>query len=407
MKNDVIIVGGGASGLMAALSAEENGANVTIIERNDRIGRKILATGNGRCNWTNIYMTIEDYHGENEKFPYSVLSQLDVYGTMDYFERIGITPYIGDEGKVFPASLQSASVIDIFMYEIKNRNIKLELETKVLDIKKTDKFIVETDKKTYKADKVIVATGGMALPTSGSDGNGYELLKKKGHKVVDIFPGIVQLNLAGKFFKEISGVRIDGIAELYIDDVLSRSEEGDVLWTNYGISGPTILQLSRMALKSLREGKKVEIGVKVVKDKDQNQLYEYLVSRFELMGERTLEESLVGLINKKLIRSIIKEVRLDKNKFVAEISNEEINELAKILSTWKFKVTGSQPWEFAQVTAGGIDTKEVNNRTLESNIIEGLYITGEILDVDGDCGGYNLQWAWSSGYVAGSEAAKS
>lgn len=406
MKTKILIIGGGAAGIMASFWAANENSEVTIMERNDKIGRKILATGNGRCNFTNVFATMENYHGENDKFPYSAFSQFEVYTTMAFFDSIGIKPKVEEEGKVFPASLQSSSMIEVFNYEIKKRKINLKLNMKVTKIeKKKEKFIIETNiGDEYSFDKVILTTGGKALPTSGSDGNGYNLAKSLGHNIIEPFPGIVQLHLEDKYSKEKSGVRIDGKAELYIDDKFIKSDKGDVLFTDYGISGPTILQLSRRAIYALRKGKKVEIKVNLFKDESKEEVYNYLNTRFTNLGDRSLKNSLIGYINKKLILPILKDTGLDSEKKVSELSKEEVNKLAEALVSWTFKVTDHQPWEFAQVTAGGIDTREIDSSTMESKIIEGLYFAGEIIDVDGDCGGYNLQWAWSSGYVAGLNA---
>ncbi len=406
MKNKVIIVGGGASGLMAALSASDNGADVIILERNDKIGRKILATGNGRCNFTNINATIDNYHGNNPKFPYSAFSQFDVYQTMYYFENIGISPYVEENGKVFPASLQSSSIIDVFLYEIESRGIELKLNTFVKKIDKIDgKFNIRTNNGNFESDKLILATGGRSLANTGSDGNGYNLAKNLGHKVTEIFPGIVQLYLDYPDLKQLSGVRVFGIADLYIDEEYIKSDKDDILFTDYGISGPTILQLSRTAIAGLKQGKKIEIGVQLIIDRQEEELFNYLSTRFKVIGDRTLDKALVGLINKKIILPMIKSLGMDKNKKVSELTNEEIRSITSILKSWKFRVTDHRSWEFAQVTAGGVDTKDIDNTTMESKLIDDLYIVGELLDVDGDCGGYNLQWAWSSGYLAGMNAA--
>ncbi len=406
MKNRVIIIGGGPAGIMAALSAAENGADVTILERNDKIGRKLLATGDGRCNFTNMNFQVENYYGENPKFPISVFSQFDLYQTLYYFEQIGISPKVGDGGKVFPASFQASSVIDIFKYEIEKRNIRLELMSYVKEIYKMDVFKVKTlEGKVYSGEKLIIATGGKSLPNSGSDGNGYKLAQNLGHNMTETFPGIVQLHLDDDNLKERHGVRIHGIVDLYIDGNYIKSDEEDILFTDYGISGPSILQISRSAVEGLIGKKKVEVGVRLISDKTEDEVFDYLVTRFTALGDRTLGESLIGYINNKLISSLLKDAGLDKDKLVSEISKEETRSLARILTGWKFKVSGYQPWKFAKVTAGGVRTQDVKSKTLESKIIDGLYFAGEILDVDGDCGGYNLQWAWSSGYIAGMDAA--
>lgn len=406
MVKRIIIVGGGAAGMMAALSARKNGADVLILEKNDRVGKKLLATGNGRCNYTNINLKIDNYHGNNSKFAISALSGFNVDKTIDFFERLGITPAVEDNGKVFPLSYQSSSMLDVLRYEIESEGIELITEANVSDIRKKKKFIVTLkDKRVFEGDKVIIATGGMALPSSGSDGNGYNLCKKLGHSVTSIFPGLVQLKLQSDFLKSIDGVKFVGVAGIYLGDKMIMQDNGDILFTSYGISGPPILQLSRTALEYLNKGKNIDLRVSIIYTKNEDELYNYLVNRFDMMPKKTIEIGLIGMINKRLIIPILKELNIDKNKTISNITKDEIKRLAKILVSWSFKVIGSQSWGNAQITAGGVNTDEIDNKTMESKIVPGLYIVGELVDIDGDCGGFNLQWSWSSGYIAGEDAA--
>lgn len=405
MSNKIIVVGGGAAGMMAAITASLNGSQVTILERQDRVGKKLLATGNGRCNYTNTNLNIKNFHGENPRFAYSALSNFNVDQTIDFFERLGITPAIENQGKVFPLSFQSSSMLDVLRYEIENRKIDLVTEAYVGQIRKKKDFIVSLkDGRTFRGDKLILATGGMALPNSGSDGNGYNLAKSLGHKITDVFPGLVQLKLDGKIFKQIKGVKILGKAGLYSQGKLLMEDRGDILFTDYGISGPPILQLSRTALYYLRNQKDISLKVSIIDGRTVEELMEYFNERFAYMRGKTIEEALIGLINKRLILPILREVGIDKDKKVANLSKEEELKLAEILTSWEFKITGSQSWAQAQVTAGGVQTKEINNKTMESKLVEGLYLVGELVDIDGDCGGFNLQWAWSSGHAAGTDA---
>lgn len=402
----VLIIGAGAAGMMAAISAKRHGADVTVLERNNRVGKKILATGNGRCNYTNINLDIQNYHGNNKKFPYSCLSQFSVYDTIDFFEKLGIAPFIEKNGKVFPMSLQSSSVLDVLRFELEHLGIHVVTDAFVKDIYKREKFVaILEDKRKFYGDSLVLATGGKAAPNTGSDGNGYRLAEKLGHTIEYPFPGLVQLKLEGNFFKKVNGVKIIGIAELYESHKLLRREEGDILFTNYGISGPPILQISRTANEMLNKGKKVELKVSIMKDKTKEEVEDYLNYRFSFMKKKTIEIALIGLINKRLIIPILKEIGIDRNKLIANISKEEIKRLSKALTDLRFGILGSKSWEDAQVTAGGVRTSEINNSTMESKLVKGLYFAGEILDVDGDCGGFNLQWAWSSGYVAGKNSA--
>ncbi|HAE92209.1 MAG TPA: aminoacetone oxidase family FAD-binding enzyme [Tissierella sp.] len=407
MSKKIIISGGGAAGMMAALSVKRNGGDALILEKNDRVGKKLLATGNGRCNYTNKNLNINNYHGNNPKFAYSALSEFDVERTIEFFESLGITPAVEDNGKVFPLSFQSSSMLDILRYEIETQGIELITEAQVSEIKKKNQFTVTLkDKRIFEGDRVIIATGGMALPSSGSDGNGYNLCKKLGSTITEIFPGLVQLKLESKFLRALDGVKFLGVAGIYIDNKLILEDSGDILFTSYGISGPPVLQLSRTALDYMNKEKNVELRVSIIHTKTQEELLEYLVNRFKLMPNKTIEIALIGLINKRLIIPLLKETNIDKNKNVASLSKDEMRKLSEILTSWSFKVIGSQSWGNAQVTAGGVNTAEVDNKTMESKIVKGLYIVGELLDIDGDCGGFNLQWAWSSGYIAGLNAAK-
>lgn len=405
LMSKVLVIGGGAAGMMAAISSKNHGADVTILERNNRVGKKILATGNGRCNYTNVDLSINNYHGKNKKFPYSCLSQFNVDSTIEFFERLGITPAIEENGKVFPLSFQSSSILDVLRYELEHLGVEVITDAYVDNIIKKDKFtVILKDGRKFYGDKVIIATGGKAAPNTGSDGNGYVLAQRLGHSIEEIFPGLVKLKLEGDFFKQVDGVKFVGTAELYHDRKLLKKDTGDILFTSYGISGPPILQLSRTALEFLNMGKSVELKISII-NKSQRELYDYLQYRFSFMPHKTIETGLIGLINKRLIIPILKKLGIDRNKQIAHLNKDEVGRISSILTDMRFNIIGSTSWQDAQVTAGGVSTYEIDSSTMESKLVKGLYFAGEIVDVDGDCGGFNLQWAWSSGYVAGKNAA--
>lgn len=405
MKDKILVIGAGASGMISAIAAKRNGGDVILLERNDRVGKKILATGNGRCNYTNINLSDLNYHGNNSKFVLSAINSFNVDMTINFFERLGITPFIEEGGKVFPMSLQSSSVLDVLRLEIENLGIKVKLDSKVISIEKNKNFIVklENGDKIY-AGKIILATGGMAMPSSGSDGSGYDLIRDLGHTITDLFPGLVQLKLEGNIFKNLKGVKFPGRAALLSKGKILHEDFGDILFTDYGISGPPILQISRKAIEYLNNKRDVKLRVTIIDNKTKEELKNYLENRFIYMENRTIEESLIGLVNKRLIGSVLKEINIKKAKKTSEISKGEIAKIAEILTDWQFNIIGSKGWKDAQVTAGGVMTSEVDSKTMESKICKNLYITGELLDIDGDCGGFNLQWAWSSGYIAGISA---
>jgi len=402
-QNRILIVGGGASGLMAGCIAASNQANVTIIEGNNRIGKKILATGNGRCNYTNTLANVTDYN--NPEFVSYGLSVFSPGRTMDYFSKLGIVPKVEQEGKTYPLSEQASSMIDVFMYEIGRLRIEVLTESKVVSmVKKKDYFTLYLeDGRQLDGDKVIIATGGNAMPKSGSDGVGYDLAKDMGHSIVPVFPALVKLKLDSPYLNHLTGIKMPTKVELIHKNEVIAEEYGDVLFGNYGISGPTILQLSRKAMTLHNQGEKVYIKLTLVTALTRGQV----VSRFQEASHKPVDLSLVGLIHKRYISAIIKEAHIEKqNTLVKDLTDKERNLLVDLLFDWRFKVSGSLSFHDAQVTAGGVNTEEVDPITMESLFVKGLYFTGEVLDIDGRCGGYNLQWAWSSGYLAGTHASK-
>lgn len=408
-KKHVIIIGGGASGMIAAISAKRQGAEVTILERNPRVGKKILTTGNGRCNFSNINATVENYYGNNPKFIYNVLSQFSFADTINFFEELGIAHKIEDLGKVFPMSDQASSILDVLLYELNREDINIICNAYVKDIiKNNNKFSIKLEDGTiHKGDSVIITTGGKAMTSSGSDGNGFELSARLGHAITHIFPALVQLKLEGQYFKQIQGVKIVGTAEILYNNKSILKDRGDILFANYGISGPPILQTSRKAGELLNENKEAILKISIIDTMSKEELKNLISKRFKNSPNKTIEFSLVGLINKRLIPVLLKEAGIkDLRCLVANISLKEQENIINILTDWRFKIIGTKGWNSAQVTAGGVDTREINQSTMESKLVKGLFFAGEVIDIDGKCGGFNLQWAWSSGFVAGKNAAK-
>ncbi len=400
-KSNIFIVGGGASGILAAIVAKRNGSNVTILEKNPRIGKKILATGNGRCNYTNIKASKDAYN--HPDFVHTILNQFSASDALVFFEELGIAPKIEDYGKAFPLSEQATSIIDVFLYELHRLEINIITEVTVNSIeKKGNKFQIKTASgQHYQADKVIIATGGKAMPSTGSDGLGYPLARKLGHHVTTIFPALVKLTLSSPYLKQLDGVKISSKVQLVNKNQLIQEEFGDILFTKYGISGPTILDISRKANELLIQKESPKINVILIDSIPRKEIE----IRFQKFSDKPVDFSLIGLINKRLISALIKEAGINKqNTLISDLSFSEIQKLISLLFSWEFNITGSKGFEDAQVTAGGVDISEVNSETLESKLVSGIYFTGELLDIDGLCGGYNLQWAWSSGYVAGKHA---
>lgn len=406
-KKRVVIVGGGAAGMTAGIVARRNGAEVVILEQMNRVGKKILATGNGRCNLTNENIDITRYHGKNPSFALNALGQFNIEHTVQFFEYMGISCKAEDGGKVYPRSDQSSSVLDVLRYEIERLGIdeKVEAGVKSIHPGKKEFTVVLRDGEELKGDRVIIAAGGKAAPNLGSNGSGYGLVIPFGHKLIDPFPALVQLKLSAPFLKALKGVKFIGAAVIGIGNEELRREIGEILFTDYGISGPPIFQLSRRAGEQLQTGRKPWIEVDMFPGYSKEELVNMLSIKLGYQPQKPLDFSFVGLINKRLVPVILREAGIeDIKKQCQSIKSNEFENIIRILKNWRFEVTGTNSWSDAQVTAGGIDVSDIDSATMESKLIPGLYFAGEVMDIDGDCGGFNLQWAWSSGYVAGINA---
>jgi len=400
----VIVVGGGAAGITAAISAKDSGFDVSIIERNDRIGKKILITGNGRCNITNENINETRYHSQNNGFFEYALNKFNKDNTIDFFNMLGLPLTTLETGKMYPMSLQASSVLDILRLALEDRNIPIYTNTKIVKIEKTNNTfkIYDSNNEIYECDKVILACGGKSAPKTGSDGLGFKLGISMGHSIIKPLPAIVQLKLAYTNLRALSGIRFDANAKIFIDDKLQRADFGEVLFTDYGISGPAILQLSRIASDGIEANKNITLQIDILPNIEEDKLQEFFENHWGMFYYRSVFDSLVGIIHKKIITVLLKEANVSNiHKQCCDLSWEEKSNILRLLKKWNFVVTGTNSFENSQVTAGGIDTREVDPKTLQSKIVPSLYFCGEILDVDGDCGGFNLQWAWSSGFLAG------
>ena len=401
----VAVIGGGAAGMMAAITAAREGVKVTILEHKDRIGKKILSTGNGRCNFTNTYQTPACYRSDNRDFAWNIIQKFNVEKTISFFKELGIYPK-DRNGYLYPYSDQAAAILEVLQIEIAKLDICVMTEINVLDIQPVKRGIrVTTDKKTITVDSVILACGSKAAPVTGSDGSGYQLAKLLGHRIVPVLPSLVQLRCAEKFYKSISGVRVQGTVEIYADDISLASDTGEIQLTNYGISGIPVFQVSRYAAKAIYQKQSVTAVLNFMPDMNKDEFLSFLQERITLCPHKTLEEFFTGIFPKKLCELWIRLSRLPKEMRVSDLSGEQLEKLVLLIQHLRTHITETNAFEQAQICCGGVDTTEINPDTLESNYVPGIYFAGELLDVDGICGGYNLQWAWSSGFVAGKEAA--
>lgn len=400
------IIGGGASGLAAAIEAAytSSDAEITILERLDRTGKKILATGNGRCNYSNINVDINNYYGQDRAFVSYALKEFTVQNTVNFFNQLGVFPKEEKNGRLYPFSEQASAVLDALRLECDRLKINIITGFCVSDIKKNKwKFILEaSDGRKIEADRVIVAGGGCASPSLGSDGSAFKLLEKIGHSITDLAPALVQLKTEPKEVKSLQGIKFTGNVSLIHRDKVIGEEYGEVLFTDYGISGPPVFQLSAKAAFK----KNLSVSLDFMPDYSPKEVYDILESRRDSLSHFTMESFFTGLLNKRIGNLIARRVGIEKLSFsVKNLTKQLLWAITSQLKEYSLEITGTKGFKNAQVTAGGALTAEFNPHTMESLITEGLYACGEVLDIYGDCGGYNLQWAWSSGRLAGRCAA--
>lgn len=405
--SDVIVIGGGAAGMMAALAAAYNGHAVTIVEKNEKLGKKIFITGKGRCNVTNAsdMENVMNHVVSNRKFLYSAFYGFTNQDLMDLLERLGCQLKVERGNRVFPVSDHSYDVIDAFRRELKRVGVKVLLNTNVKHIWMEHglcKGIILEEKKV-KADAVIVATGGRSYPSTGSTGDGYRFAKEAGHTVTPLYPALVPLTVAEPWCQELMGLSLrnvnvkilDGKKELY-------SEFGEMLFTHFGVSGPAVLSGSSIVAKKVREKNLVlEIDLKPALSVEQ--LDARVLRDFTENHTKQFKNSLGALLPSKLIPVIVDLSHISPEKIAGEISREERRNLVQLIKKFQLTLNGLRDYNEAIITQGGVNIKEIQPSTMESKLVKGLYFAGEVLDLDALTGGYNLQIAWSTGYAAGSQ----
>ena len=402
----IAVIGGGVSGMMAAITAATEGARVVLLEHNDRVGKKILSTGNGRCNFTNTHQEPICYRSDDPLFPWEVMRKFTAQDIISFFLSIGVYSK-NRNGYLYPNSDQASAVLDAMRMELERLKIEVQTGVHCREIVPGKKSLrICTDGETIKADRVILCTGSKAAPATGSDGSGYDMAKRLGHRIVPVLPALVQLRCAEDFYKSISGVRVNAKVSLYADGQWEAEDTGEVQLASYGISGIPVFQVSRYASRALYEKKTVTAVLDFMPDFKEEYFRAFLENRIQTRPEKTLEQFFVGLFHKKLADLWIRLSKIPRTRNVVSLREEEICRLIRLIKHFEVKVTATNSFEQAQVCCGGVDTAEVDPETLESRIVPGVYFAGELLDVDGMCGGYNISWALSSGFTAGRSAAR-
>ena len=418
----VVVIGGGPAGMMAAISASQNNNEVWLLEKNNKLGKKLLITGKGRCNITSsldMKNFISNVPG-NGKFLYSAFDNYTNIDIINFLKKHGVNVKEERGNRIFPTSDKSVDVLSAFEKELKNKNIKIKFNAKVTDIETKDnevkyvKYEEEGKQKSIEADKVILATGGKTYPQTGSTGDGYEMAKRLGHTITEIKPSLVPLTTSGvslELCKEMQGLSLKNVSIKIMDtskNKLIYEDFGEMLFTHFGISGPTILSASAHLIRyknidSLLKEQKIKLIIDLKPALSLEKLDTRVQRDFLNNKNKEFKNSLNNLLPQKLISPIIQLSEIDGNEKVNEITKEKRLRLVKLLKNFTIAITGFRPLEEGIVTSGGISIKEINPKTMESKLVKGLFFAGEIIDVDAYTGGFNLQIAYSTGYTAGSE----
>ena len=396
----IIIIGAGASGMMAALTAAEvSGRKVILLERQQRAGRKLLATGNGRCNLTNTGAVLDNYHGENRDFAAPALDAFPPQAVLDFFHSLGLVTVEEYGGRVYPLSDSANSVLDVLRFHLEAKGVELRAAEPAREVKREKQgFTIVTDTERLHADMLIIACGGAAGAKLGGVSDGYELLKMLGHKRSALYPSLVQLVTAPEYPRALKGVRADCALRLYAGENLLAESKGELQFIETGVSGPAVFDLSRAAATG---GKGLTLKADFLKDYDEVTLFALLKRRCETLPALPAGEMLTGIVHNRLGKMLIKYTGLNATASLRELDDRALRKLVGACKDFRLPVQGTEGFDKAQVTAGGVKTSGFNPETLESWFVPGLFVCGEVLDIDGDCGGYNLQWAWASGRLAG------
>ncbi len=409
LNKTISIIGAGASGLFAAILLSKAGFNVVVFEKNHKPGRKLLATGNGKCNITNTNLQEKYFFSFNPSFTQYTLNIVNYKTIKKLFNTIGLEITTNDDTtKVYPLSLQASSVTNILYNEAKENNTQFVFDTTITDIHyENNQFYLQDNTTQYTSDIVIICSGSEAMPKLGSSNSGYEFAKKFGHNIITPFPSLVQLTTSNKTLHNIDGIKIYANITLYINNKQYNNIYGDILFRSYGVSGNAILDISRDVSYNLQKKNKIYIDIDLLPNISKEQLTSMLNKRVKLLTNKQIDFFLESIIPHKLIFFVYNHAKIDKAKStIKQLTKKDILNIVFTLKHLKIDINGTKGIEYAEVVAGGIDTKQINPKTMQSKLQPNLYFCGEVMDVDGYCGGYNLHWAWSSAYICATNISK-
>ncbi len=400
-KSDWIIIGAGAAGLTAAILLARKGEQVTLLEQNTQAGKKIKVSGNGRCNITNRHITSDRFHSQNPDFVTRILEGYRYDEVERFLASLGLPLVEEKDGQIFPLSRQAAAVSDMLVYQAQSAGVEIMYEARAISVHKTKNgFEIQTDQGAMLCSKLLIATGSAAAPQLGGTGSGHEIAESLGHKIITPIPSLVQLESDEKWVKKCSGVKTKGAVKLYANGEFIAKKRGDLLFTDYGISGLAILDISREASVRLANHEYCELALDLMPEYSKEKLTNLMLLFAKNQSDKPVQLWLNGFVNKKLVPIILKQAKL-KAQTEQELNRKEINKLVHTIKNLPLPITGTHGFKHSEVVAGGVDTTEVDPVTMESKIVPNLYFGGEVLDVDGDRGGFNLHFAWVCGMRIG------
>ncbi len=399
----IAIIGAGASGLMAAITASKEGNEVHLYEQNSKPAKKILASGNGRCNITNTHISSEDYFGNNPSFTTYALETFGFTQFQKFCKNMGLLFNVLDDGRAYPLSNEAKSVALSFESFALLKGVKIITDYKISKVeKKENKFhLFSEDNTTQTYEKLLISTGSEAAPQLGGSSSGYEIASYLGHTLIPTYPSLVQLHLNSKIHEKMSGSKLDGEVTLYINGKKEQSIKGDLLFTKYGISGFAILDISQLASEAMLNYQSVDIGLDLLPKFDRQALSSSLLSMCQNLPSFTIETVLSGMLPKKIVHYLLEDAKIDSSTLASKVHTKMTKQIISKIKDWRFEVSDTHGFKHAEVSGGGINTDEVNEKTMESKLCKDLYFAGEVLDIVGRRGGFNFAFAFASGFLAG------
>jgi len=403
----VAIIGGGAAGMMVAITAAREGLDVTIFEHNKSVGKKILASGNGRCNIINTTASHQDYFGANPNFVDIALESMSFKKFEQFCLSIGLILDIKDDGRCYPLSNEAKSVVQAMHNALTTLHVKLFTEQKVVGIQHDKNcFQVETQEKRYPFDMVLIATGSEAAPQLGATADGYTFAQSFGHTIVPTYPSLVQLHLQESFVAKMAGVKMDAEVTLYVNAKKEQSVQGDILFTRYGISGFSILDISQSASQNLSEYAYIFISLNLLPRYNRQALSTLIEKLVQALPQQSIQDILGGILPLKIIPSLLQSAKIEPTTLACDMGMKSIKKITHTIQDWRFDVSGTHGFKHAEVSGGGVNCDEIDEKSMESKLQKGLFFAGEVIDIVGKRGGYNFNFAWASGMLAAKAISK-